>query len=185
MKIGIDIDGVLTDIHRFYLDYGSKYSYEKKLQGIKNLNGYEIEEVLDGPKIMYNNFWNKYLKYYRTKKYTREFANEITKKLKKQGNEIYIITARRQEDKKYTTKWLKENKICYNKVICTKEKLKYCIDNGIDVMIEDCVENINKISEYIQVLCFDNPWNKECEGKNITRCYSWYDIYEKLQKFSA
>lgn len=29
MNIGIDIDGVLTDITRYILDYGSKYFYEK------------------------------------------------------------------------------------------------------------------------------------------------------------
>ena len=28
MKIGIDIDGVLTDIARFIVDYGIKFSYE-------------------------------------------------------------------------------------------------------------------------------------------------------------
>ena len=29
MKIGIDIDGVLTDVEQWQLDYGSKYYYEK------------------------------------------------------------------------------------------------------------------------------------------------------------
>ena len=29
MKIGIDIDGVLTDIEQWQLDYGSKFFYEK------------------------------------------------------------------------------------------------------------------------------------------------------------
>ena len=30
MKIGIDIDGVLTDVEQWQLDYGSKFFYEKR-----------------------------------------------------------------------------------------------------------------------------------------------------------
>lgn len=29
MKIGIDIDGILTDEHRFIIDYGTKFLCEK------------------------------------------------------------------------------------------------------------------------------------------------------------
>ena len=29
MRIGIDIDGVLTDVERWQLDYGSKFYYER------------------------------------------------------------------------------------------------------------------------------------------------------------
>ena len=36
MRIGIDIDGVLTDIEQWQLDYGSKYFYENHNIGIKN-----------------------------------------------------------------------------------------------------------------------------------------------------
>ena len=36
MKIGIDIDGVLTDIEQWQLDYGSKFYYENYGLEIKN-----------------------------------------------------------------------------------------------------------------------------------------------------
>ena len=42
MKIGIDIDGVLTDVEQWQLDYGSKYYYEKYGMRIKNYKGYEV-----------------------------------------------------------------------------------------------------------------------------------------------
>lgn len=52
MKIGIDIDGVLTDIERWQLDYGSKYFYKfgksiedyKAYETLKNL-GYEVYDL--------------------------------------------------------------------------------------------------------------------------------------------
>lgn len=182
MKIGIDIDGVLTDIHKFYLDYGSKYSYEKNLNGIVNVNELEIEDILGCDKSHHHRFWHKNLKYYQKKKYTRELTAEITKKLKQQGHEIHIITARHEDERKWTTKWLKENGINYNKLIMTEDKLEYILANNINLMIEDNVNNIQKISKVIPVICYDNPWNKEVVGENITRCYAWYEIYKKIEK---
>ena len=47
MKIGIDIDGVLTDIEQWQLDYGSKFVFEQYHKGIINSEGYDIEEIFN------------------------------------------------------------------------------------------------------------------------------------------
>lgn len=44
-------------------------------------------------------------------------------------------------------------------------------------MIEDKPENIEDISKEIPVIVYDCSYNK-----NVIRCYSWYDIYEKIKK---
>ncbi len=36
----------------------------------------------------------------------------------------------------------------------------------------------------LPVICYDAQYNKHCNGNNIIRCYSWYDIYEKLSGFN-
>lgn len=41
MRIGIDIDGVLTDIKQWQLDYGNKFYYEKYNKEIIDSDGYE------------------------------------------------------------------------------------------------------------------------------------------------
>lgn len=46
MIIGIDIDGVLTDISRFYLDYGAKFALENNINEIADPDGYEIEDMI-------------------------------------------------------------------------------------------------------------------------------------------
>ena len=43
-------------------------------------------------------------------------------------------------------------------------------------------KNINEIATKIPVICFDNRYNQECEGDNIIRCYSWYDVYRTIKK---
>ncbi len=183
MKIGIDIDGVLTDISKFYLDYGAKFAFENNIDKTINPNGYEIEDILDLEEGTHKEFWTKYDDYYTKKIYTREFASEIIGKLKKDGNEIHIITARNpkyENGENWTIDWLRENNIYYDKLVFTGEKTGYCKNNSIDLMIEDNSDTILKISKLIPVICFDNRYNQNCKGINIIRCYSWYDIYNTI-----
>lgn len=187
MRIGIDIDGVLTDIEQWQLDYGSKVIFENYNKGIINPNGYDIKEIFDVERNLDDKFWEKYLFDYSTKESARKFSDEVTRKLHEDGNEIYIITARFLTDRndelgnkmrKIVLNWLKENNIFYDKIIFSpEEKIDICMEKNINLMIEDKVDNINTISKKIPVICFDAKYNRECKGKNIFRCYSWYDIY--------
>ena len=192
MRIGIDIDGVLTDIEQWQLDMGGKFFFEKYNKKIENANGYELKEIFDVYEKLDDEFWREYLYDYAENEPARKYTDEVTKKLKEDGNEIYIITARFLTDKdnengkrmrNTVTNWLKKYNIYYDKIIFSpEEKLDICLKNNIELMIEDKVDNINKISKYIPVICFDARYNQECKGKNIYRCYSWYDIYTKIAR---
>ena len=191
MRIGIDIDGVLTDIEQCQLDIGSKFFFEKYNKKIENANEYELKEIFDVDEKLDDEFWKQYLYDYAENEPARKYTDEVTKKLKEDGNEIYIITARYLTDKddengnrmrSAVINWLRKYNIYYDKIIFSpEEKLDICMTNNIDLMIEDKVDNINKISKYIPVICFDARYNQECKGKNIYRCYSWYDIYAKIK----
>lgn len=193
MKIGIDIDGVLTDIEKWQLDYGSKFYYENYNKGIINPKGYETNEIFDSDIKCDDLFWNKYFKEYSINVEPRKFASEIISKLSNDGHQIYIITARgsflshsnnvmsKEENEQIVKEWLKNNNIYCDKIIFLPEdKLDICINNNINIMIEDKVENINKISSEIPVVCFNAGYNEECEGKNIYRVYTWYDVYNTI-----
>lgn len=193
MRIGIDIDGVLTDMERWQLDYGSKYYYEKYNKKIANPKGYDTSEVFDVSIEAENKWWFDEIREYM-KEPARKFAGEVINKLKDEGNEIYIITAR-SSDLTYTDitteemqegvrTWLKDNGIIYDNLIFSPEdKLEICLENKIDLMIEDRPANINQISTKIPVICYNAGYNENCIGENITRCYSWYDIYDKCKHY--
>lgn len=192
MKIGIDIDGVLVDMERFMADYGSKFCFENNLSVNINIGEYEEKKAFNWTEEHTEKFWNMYLEYYATKYPAREFASEILKKLKQDGHELYIVTARNEEGlpkeiygkmKEFVKQWLEDNDIIYDRIIYTQgSKLPYCVGNYLDIMIEDCEQNIREISQKINVLCYDCNYNRNVEGKNITRVYSWYDIYQKISK---
>lgn len=189
MRIGIDIDGVLTDFEKWQLEVGSKF-FIKYNKNIVNPDGYDSDTVFNVTKEMDSEFWYDYLYDYAKNEPARKFAGEVIDKLKNKGYEIYIITARyltdRNDDlgkemRNIVIEWLKENSINYDKIIFSPEdKFEICKENNISIMIEDKVENINNISKIIPVVCFNAAYNKVCNGKNIFRVYTWYDAYYQI-----
>ncbi len=190
MRIGIDIDGVLTDLEKWQLDVASKYMVENFNQSIVDYQGYTTDIIYGISKKQNQIFWDKYRDDYTQNTVARNFASEVINRLSREGHEIYIITARiftdEQSDrgeKMRTTvkKWLKDNNINYNQLIFSPEdKLEICLENLIDIMIDDRVANIETISTEIPVVCYHANYNKDLIGNNIYRAYSWYDIYYQI-----
>lgn len=196
MRIGIDIDGVLTDIERFVADYMTKYCIENNIEYKIGESSYNVHETFNISKEQGNNFWDTYIEDYAKNEKVRTFAPEVIEKLKQEGNEIYIITARwgtSKDDEKgnkmreTVIKWLCEYKIPYDKLVFVKasneRKSDEIIENKIDLMIEDNPNNINELSKIIPVICYDAEYNRDCKGEKIIRCYSWYDIYKTIRNF--
>ena len=69
--------------------------------------------------------------------------------------------------------------------IFKKEKLQPCIENNIDVMIEDSPENIEYLSKQIKVIKFDCQYNKEVNNKNVITAYSWCHIYKIIKEMKG
>ena len=193
MNIGIDIDGVLLDLERFAIDYGTKFCIEENLDIKINIQEYWEGLKFNWTEEQENKFWNKYIIKYFKQYPPREFASEIIKKLKKEGNKIYIITARNEEglppeeygkSQEITKAWLNENNIEYDKLIFTpdSEKLEQCLKNNVEIMIEDSPTNIKNISEKIPVIKYNCSYNENILGKNIITTYSWYQIYDIINK---
>lgn len=80
MRIGIDIDGVLTDIEQWQLDYGGKF-FSKFNKSVVNKDKYEISEIFGVDDALDSKFWNEYLYEYVTKEPSRKFASKVNKKV--------------------------------------------------------------------------------------------------------
>lgn len=194
MNIGIDIDGVLTDLERTTIDFGTKMCIEENWPITIDLSKYWEVEAFGWTSEQADKFWNKYLVEYVTQSPARRFAKEIISKLREEGNNIYIITARDENGmppeyygkmQELTRKWLKEQEIEYNELIFASdnEKAQKCIENKIDVMIEDSPGNIEDIAKKVKVIKFDCQYNKNVVNENVITAYSWYHIYDILKKF--
>lgn len=195
MRIGIDIDGVITNIEQFILDYISKYCVENGIKYTIGESNYDYCKTFNITKDQEMDFWYKNLENYAINEKARPFASEIIKKLKEDGHEIYIITARwlsnRNDEqgrrmRKIVKNWLDENEIIYDELVFSKasgeRKSEEIIEHKIDLMIEDSPSNINELCNVVPVICYNAGYNKICAGDKIIRCYSWYDIYNTIKK---
>ncbi len=189
MRIGIDIDGVLTNIEQFSLDYFTKYCVEHNIDYKIGKPCYELNEIFNVDEKITDDFWTEFIFYYAENEKPRVFAKEVIDELKKSGHEIYILTARWLTNKndelgkkmrQTVETWLKKNNIYYDKLIFSKADMEKKVDEireyKIDLMIEDNPSNIKELAELTKIICYNTTYNLECRGKNITRCYSWYDI---------
>lgn len=193
MNIGIDIDGVLTDLEKAIIDFGTKMSVEEKWPIKIDVSKYWEVEALEWTQEQADKFWNKYLVEYVVESKPRMFSEEIIEMLKKEENNIYIITARNEygmppeyygKMQELTREWLKNQDIKYDKLIFARdsEKLHQCIENNVEIMIEDSPNNIEDISKKIKVIKFDCQYNKQILGANVVTAYSWYHIYDIIEK---
>lgn len=184
MNIGIDIDGVLTDIESYIFDVGAKYFYDKHIN-IKDASQYDLNDIFGIEDIIGNEFWDKYtLDYFDS--IPRRFSAEVISKLK-EDNKIYFITSRGgqgkvfsgEEAKAITLAWLNKHGFKYDEVIFTnmgQGKREVCQEYKIDLMIDDCLLNIDKVYDVCDCIVYDANYNKSCNYENVYRAYSWYDI---------
>lgn len=193
MNIGIDVDGVLVDLETKMLTYGTKFSVENNLNINIKPNEYWETKKFNWTENQELQFWNQYIIKYVRDSQAREYASEVIEKLMQEENKIYIITARDEYGmpKEYygkmqeiTKNWLEKNNIKYNKLIFSpdKEKLQKCIENNVDIMIEDSPSNILNISQKVKVIKYDCSYNQEVQNSNIIKAYSWYHIYDIINK---
>lgn len=194
MNIGIDIDGVLTDLENYIKTVGKKYMIENNLGFDDTMNTNSICGFLS--KEDSHQFWDTHWEKYATSIKVRENASNIIEKLKNDGNKIIIITARtydsqivkrgikRQKNmEKLIIKWLDKNNIMYDKIVFSNlNKLKACLNNKIDIMIEDSISNIEQLKNHMKLLCFDAKYNHSYTNNQIYSVYKWDDVYNIISK---
>ena len=199
MNIGIDLDGVLTDIQKFNLKYAPPYFLNKFNRSVVDPNPYDIRDVFCCPENEYKAYWGRYLLQYAIFEPARPKAKETISKLQKDGHIIYIISKRVFTCKKnfmgllmrtLFRNWLWRNKIPYDAIIfCDNDvpdsKKVACLENNIDVMIDDDTTNIAFIDPTTKIICYDTSYNRDCESENITRVYDWNEIYESIKILST
>lgn len=193
MRIGIDIDNTLTEVQEelnkaafeYAISLGKKIdNYDNPMEDIKN-NGdtyrkkfqFEYEELKYFLKNIQENITNNAT--------PRENAKEVIDKLKKEGHEIYIITARDSEfhddPYKLSKDWLDKNEIYYDKLIVNaREKSSVCKNEKIDLFIDDQLNNCLGVQNVgIQTIMITNEiYNYD----KIKQLKNWNEIYNYINE---
>ncbi len=182
-KFGFDIDGVLTDEgnnenniwHKSFRDH-----FGDKAQKVSN--SYDFREAYDLPDSVIEEFLNKNKdKIFSSVPPYRE-AIDFLKNLKNQGHKIILITARHEEFRETTEKWLNRNNIPYDKLYHDEDKAPLALNENLKIFIDDHLDNVKEIkSAGIPALLFTRDHNLNAtENEYTARVDNWQDIKEYI-----
>lgn len=197
MKIGIDLDEVVNEFAKIFLEYYNQknkthYQFKDMTNPLFwNHLGLSSEAFFEE----FKNFENEYkIGEYPLIKDSKISIHKLAKE-----NEIFFITSRSESKRAETLRFLKRHfgkikfklTIASNRVNANKgmTKAQICKDLGISIIIDDgpfMAEQCAK--EGIFVLLFDNPWNKnKLENKydNIRRVKNWKEIVKAIDEMKT
>lgn len=195
MNIGIDIDDTTFLTVKYMLKYAD--IFEEEISGIpSNRDSFGLIKNRYYLKILYGwdektkfNFFDKYYKNVLEECTILPNADKIIKKLKEDGNTIHFITARLMNIKecdteKITRESLERYNIPYDTLnLHINDKLKFCKENKIDILIEDSYETCKEIMDNgIKAILMTTKMNMNIEDKEIVRVENWNEIYRKIQE---
>ncbi len=185
MNIGIDIDNTITNTREIILDYIHKFDQENNLNTQMDLSQYSLEASLRWDAQLIQRFLNTYLADIYSNVRPKPHAIEVIEELH-QCHSIILITSRNQRDQSVTTstlEWLSKYRLSYDRLVMNNtenmhhfSKLAACLENDIDLMIEDHHDLSLELSHLIPVLMFDYPYNNHLDVTNITRVQDWRQI---------
>lgn len=186
MRVGVDIDGVLINSAAMWYEAGMKFAKENNIIVNPNPNEFLTPAMFKWSDKIDKTFWMGFYEDYYRFSLPIPKAVEALKKLKNEGHEIYLITARGILDfekndigidkiRQMTLDWLSNNEIPYDKIIFseTLSKSKICLENNVDVMVDDSSQNIKDVSCVLPVVAFARPYNEDIKDIN----FSNYKIY--------
>ena len=192
MKIGIDIDNVISDLDKTFLKEFLKEDKKKRNSGIINKNAKHMTEgMFDWTKAEIDDFLVNNMDRMAMSFDIIPQSKYYIDKLKEDGNEIIIITGRNRRifsnPEEATYRWLEEKKIYYDKVVFTKSlyKIKECNENNIDIMIDDIASNVKALRENgINAYLIKTRYNENYSlGMPILK--DWEGIYNFIMKMKC
>lgn len=190
MNIAFDVDGVFTDFEWFMDVYGKRF-FKKGFAGSKKSTS--VAERFGYERQYDKRFYLFYLAWYVKKFPIRENAAETIRRLKENGHQIYIITARALTDKdnalghymqKILKKWLQKKGVEYDGIyFCSTEdsprdKVAWCRKLQIDAFVEDDPKNIEELKKECRIICLAADYNQNLDG--VEYAVDFQEIYHRL-----
>ena len=178
MKLGFDIDGVISDF------VGSFVKVVKKHHGLTlteaDIYCHDLNLVLGISKQEMNELIRETL---LSDLELMPKARRTLMRLESEGHQILILTARFKDLIDVTKTWLKNKGIPYSQLIQLNQGEKYLAEVELDLIVEDNLEDALEWSQKIDnILVYDHPWNQTLNVKGlIKRVHGWNEIFKEIQ----
>ena len=184
MKIGIDIDDVITATSSSIMKFIENHKYKDNV-----LN--EIYLVMHGDTTSEETlkFFKENLNELYNNLELNNNAKEVITKLKEEGNTIVLITGRGERDEAYkgvidiTYDYLEKNQIPYDKIYFEAvDKTGICKEENIDVLIDDSIQNCREFKNIGgKPILFNSELNSKFDSEEIERANDWNEVYSIIK----
>lgn len=187
MIIGIDIDDTLTELQKPKIEIAKKYIKDNNLPyKLVSPNSAFFSEMFNWPIDVCNKFWFEKSYELLNSVPPRENSSNVIQKLKSLGHTILIVTARASDwhadPYGMSADWLNKHNIPYDKILFGfQDKTQVCIDEKIDIFIDDMPLNLAKLQPYgIKTIMMGACHNKVQDIYNGIRVNDWFEIEKYL-----
>lgn len=192
MIIGIDIDNVISDLDKTFLEEFLKEDKNKRNKGIVNPSAEHMTQgMFDWTQDEIDNFLVNNMERMSMSFELIPQSKYYINKLKDDGNKIIIITGRGnrifKNPEKVTKKWLENKEIYYDKLIFTKSsnKIEECKNAKVDIMLDDRPKIVKKLRENnINAYVVRTRYN-ENYSLDMPMLLNWEDIYSFIKKMKC
>jgi uncharacterized HAD superfamily protein len=185
-NFGIDIDGVLTDegpdnnsiwqqkMNEFFEREITLKEYTYDLAKAFAINNQELNDFIQA----------KIEEVYSSVKPINK-ARDILAELEREGHRLILITARHEEHRSLTEKWLNDHNIPYHELHHEHDKAPLAAKKNISLFIDDKKENALEIAaKDIPVFLVSKYHNYDFKGNHkITKVNNWDEIRENIELF--
>lgn len=182
MKLAIDIDDTLADTFDYMIPFVAEFFHADPAE--LDARGISYCTLPDGWREREIAFCRSCYDQVVEDTPFKPDAAEYVRRLHDLGHEIVILTARTTDlytDPEETTRReLAKHNIVYDHLICAVDKAAACRREGVELLIDDSVENCRAVSESgVPVLLFTSRWNR-AEEIPFRRAASWREVFELL-----
>lgn len=193
MNIGIDIDNTISTTRETILEAAGQFNKENNRPNHFDLSYYNLDKSLgwDSPTTQF--FLSNYLTDVYRQVLPKPHAVEIIKELHAQ-HQIILITSRNQRDEtitEITLNWLHQHDIAYDKLVMNHtdnmhhfSKLAACLENKVELMIEDHHDLALELSTHLPVILFDYPYNSHVKNDRIIRVQDWLQVKSAIAQLT-
>ncbi|MSR85841.1 hypothetical protein EXS74_00430 [Candidatus Woesearchaeota archaeon] len=196
-RISFDADDVLLDHTEKFILWHNRVHGKRRNSFLRyeQFRYYDLSQVL---RISPDEAWGRLTRFYESEEFAaispRSGSQECVQRISSLGDHVVILTGRptalREMTKACMRKYFPDigQVLFAGELLPGPEKLKglICKKRGIDLHIEDSLEQALDCSYYTGVALLNRPWNKSSTiqlPKNITRVDSWEEVYTLASKY--
>jgi len=195
MRIGLDVDNVISNFNDRLLEEFIKHDKTLRNKGIIDINApYITRGMFDWCDDEIDDFYKNNIERIVSNLDLVEGALDYINKLKREGHYLCIITGRDNGEYRdpynMTKTWLDHFSIPYDDLVLTNAhqndingKGDKCLEYNIDIMFDDSKEvYIDCLSKNIDVVLMDTPYNRQIKANRVNSWKKFYDYVSSYRK---